>query len=83
MNVETPKTALEHRYQSAEENDWLKTVPAKSCKLDPILTWLLKQVTTSMAPVMSPMQSVHAVWYRPSQRFSNKLEFFHFIKSQN
>ena len=30
----------------------MKTVPAKSCALDPIPTWLLKQVATSIAPVI-------------------------------
>ena len=30
----------------------MKTTPAKSCALDPISTWLLKQVTTSIAPVI-------------------------------
>jgi len=30
----------------------LKVVPSNSCMLDPIPTWLLKQVTTSIAPVI-------------------------------
>ena len=46
----------------------MTTTPAKSCALDPVPTWLLKQVTTSIAPVICHlcMQSVYAVWYIPN-----------------
>jgi hypothetical protein len=49
---ETPPFDCFEPVTVAEIMKLIKTVPAKSCALDPIPTWLLKQVSSHIAPVI-------------------------------